>query len=96
MKALWFGRSDVRDPSLRSRQHEPVWVAANDLEPAIEKVIDQINKLTLVAHRDGMIMGVPHREKVGEWLKPGKPFCEVGDPHHLEAHMILDQGDITT
>ena len=39
-------------------------------------------------------MGVPHPETLGQWLKPGKPFCEVGDPHHLEAHLILDQGDI--
>ena len=36
-------------------------------------------------------MGVPHPETVGQWLKPGKPFCEVGDPHQLEAHLILDQ-----
>ena len=39
-------------------------------------------------------MGVPHPETVGQWLKPGKPFCEVGDPHHLEAHLIVDQSDI--
>ena len=29
-----------------------------------------------------------------ENLKPGKPFCEVADPHQVEAHMILDQSDI--
>ena len=39
-------------------------------------------------------MGVPHPETTGQWLKPGKPFCEIGDPHKLEAHMILDQSDI--
>jgi putative peptide zinc metalloprotease protein len=39
-------------------------------------------------------MGVPHPETVGQWLKPGKPFCEVGDPHHLAAHLIVDQSDI--
>ena len=64
---------------------------AAELEPAIEKVAEQIGKLTLVAPRDGQVMGVPHPETVGQWLKPGKPFCEVGDPHQLEAHMILDQ-----
>src|SRR5262249_33366671 len=27
--------------------------------------------------------------------RPDKPyFCEIGDPHQLEAHMILDQTDI--
>ena len=60
----------------------------------IEKINEQIGKLTLVAHRDGQVIGVPHPETVGQWLKPGKPFCEVGDPHQLEAHLILDQRDI--
>ena len=50
---------------------------------------------TLVAPRDGQVMGVPHsRDDRASVLKPGKPFCEVGDPHHLEAHLILDQADI--
>src|SRR5205807_3055668 len=51
-------------------------------------------KLTLVAPRAGRTMGVPHPETTGQWLKPGKPFCEVGDPTRLEAHIILDQSDI--
>ncbi len=67
---------------------------ANDLEPVIGKVVDQIGKLTLVAYRDGQVMECPIPETVGQWLKPGRPFCEVGDPRQLEAHMILDQGDI--
>ena len=67
---------------------------AEELEPIIEKINDQIGKLTLVATRDGQVIGVPHPETVGQWLKPGKPFCEVGDPHHLEAHLIVDQADI--
>jgi putative peptide zinc metalloprotease protein len=37
---------------------------------------------------------VLHRESVGQWVKPGKPFCEVGDPRRLEAHLIIDQSDI--
>jgi len=40
------------------------------------------------------VMGVPHPETVGQVLKPGKPFCEVGDPHHIEAHLIVDQSDV--
>ena len=31
---------------------------------------------------------MPHKETIGQYLKPGKPFCEVGDPHKVEAHMI--------
>ena len=75
------------------------------LEPMITKIVDQIGKLTLVTSRDGQVVGVPHHSSVGQWLKPGRPsdpethadkpfFCEIGDPHHLEAHMILDQSDI--
>ena len=66
---------------------------ANELEPTIQKVSEQIGKLTLVAPRDGTAMGVPLPETEGMYLKPGKPFCEVGDPHDLEAHLILDQAD---
>ena len=67
---------------------------AEELEPMLEKINEQLGKLTLVAARDGQVMGVPHPETVGQWLKPGKPFCEVGDPHHLAAHLIIDQWDI--
>jgi putative peptide zinc metalloprotease protein len=67
---------------------------AEKLEPVITKVHEQIANLTLVAPRDGIVMGTPHREKLGQWIKPGKPFCEVADPHLLEAHLIIDQGDI--
>jgi putative peptide zinc metalloprotease protein len=90
-KALWFGHSSDRDSRAMARQHQQM---ATDLEPAIDKVVDQIGKLTLYAERDGKVMGVPHPETTGQWLKPGKPFCEIADPHQLEAHMILDQSDI--
>ena len=39
-------------------------------------------------------MGYPHPVRTGEWIKPGNPFCEIGDPTRLEAHLILDQSDI--
>ena len=79
-RAAPWPRSTSRWPTTSSRR--------------IEKINEQIGKLTLVAPRDGQVMGVPHPETVGQWLKPGKPFCEVGDPHQLEAHLILDQSDI--
>ena len=46
--------SPDRDSRAQSRQHEQM---ARDLEPAIEKVIEQIGKLTLVAPRDGQVDG---------------------------------------
>jgi putative peptide zinc metalloprotease protein len=91
VKARWYGAVSDPDYRARSREHDQM---ANDLESAIEKVADQVARLILVAPRDGIAMGVPHKETVGQYLKPGKPFCEVGDPHQIEAHMILDQSDI--
>ncbi len=89
VKALWFGYgSDNRAQQL---QHEQ---AARDLEPAIDKVNDQIAGLILVASRDGRVIGVPPKESKGQWVKPGKPFCSISDPTKLEAHVILDQSDI--
>jgi putative peptide zinc metalloprotease protein len=90
-KALWFGASPDLESRALMRQHEQM---AFDLDPAIDKVSQQIGRLNLVAERDGIVMGVPHRETIGQYVKPGKPFCEIGDPHKLEAHMILDQADI--
>jgi putative peptide zinc metalloprotease protein len=90
-KAAWFGQSHEPESRVMKKQHEQM---AMDLEPGIDKVAHQISKLDLYADRDGQVMGVPHPETIGQWLKPGKPFCEVGDPHKLEAHLILDQGDI--
>ncbi len=68
---------------------------AKALEPTVAKVEEQIAKLTLVAPKAGRVFGVPHPETTGQWLRPGgKPFCEVGDPKRLEAHLIIDQSDV--
>jgi putative peptide zinc metalloprotease protein len=78
---------------------------AEKLEPAVEELTEQIGKLTLVAPRDGVVMGMPHPETVGQWLRPGgsgrtpndkasQPLCIVADPHKLEAHIIIDQSDV--
>jgi len=86
---------NLRSADLSNRsQAESYLQIAHQMDPTIEKVNDQIIKLTLVAPRDGQAIGVPQPETRGQWVKPGKPFCEIGDPHHLEAHLILDQGDI--
>ncbi|MGO9814491.1 MAG: efflux RND transporter periplasmic adaptor subunit, partial [Isosphaeraceae bacterium] len=90
-KAQWYNQSPERENRALARQHLQT---AEELEPILQKINEQIGKLTLVAARDGQVMGVPHPETVGQVLKPGKPFCEVGDPHHIEAHMIVDQADV--
>lgn len=74
-----------------ARQH---FTFAQELEPAIDLVIKQIGKLNITAPRDGQVMGLPERERIGEWVKPGKQsFCTVADPHKLEAHLLIDQAD---
>ncbi len=90
-KAQWHNQSPERENRGLARQYLQ---AAEELEPIIKNINEQIGKLTLVSLRDGQVMGVPHPETVGQVLKPGKPFCEVGDPHHLEAHLIVDQADV--
>jgi putative peptide zinc metalloprotease protein len=90
-KAQWYRLSSERENRGQTKQFEEF---AENLEPMIAKVLEQIGKLTLISHRDGQVVGSPHKETVGQWLKPGKPFCEIGDPRHLEAHLIVDQGDI--
>jgi putative peptide zinc metalloprotease protein len=90
-KHLWYNQSPEREHRSIARQHLRT---AEELEPMIAKINEQLGRLTLEAGRDGQVMGVPHPETVGQWLKPGKPFCEVGDPHHLAAHLIVDQSDI--
>ena len=68
---------------------------ADELEKTVDKVNDQIVKLRLLAPRDGYALNVPQPETTGQYLKPGqKPFCEVADPHKLEAHLLLDQSDV--
>ena len=90
-KAAWFGQSGEREERAQAKQYEEF---AEKLNPVIEKVLEQLGKLTLISHRDGQVIGLPHKETVGQWIKPGKPFCEIGDPHRLEAHLIVDQADI--
>jgi putative peptide zinc metalloprotease protein len=79
-----------RDLAMVFKEH------ADKLEPALDSYIEQIGKLTLVAPCDGMVIGMPHPETLGHAIKPGdgKPLCEIADPKHLRALMILDQGDV--
>ena len=90
-KALWYSRSSENEGRAQARQNVRM---AEELEPALAKISEQLGKLVLTAPRDGQVIGVPHPETLGQWIKPGKPFCEVADPHRLEAHLIVDQSDI--
>jgi putative peptide zinc metalloprotease protein len=90
-KAQWYGQSGEREDRAQAKQYGEF---AEKLNPMIEKITEQLGKLTLISHRDGQVVGAPHKETVGQWVKPGKAFCEIGDPYHLEAHLIVDQADI--
>jgi putative peptide zinc metalloprotease protein len=90
-KAEWFFTSGERENRAQAKQYAEY---AEKLEPGLAKISEQLGKLTLTSHRAGQVVGSPLKETVGQWLKPGKPFCEIGDPRQLEAHLIVDQGDI--
>lgn len=94
VKAQTYEITSSRDPlnhELAQRTREMI---AEDLEPALAKVVDQMGKLTLFANRDGVAMGVPNRETTGKWIQAGELFCEIGDPKKLEAHLLIDQSDV--
>ncbi len=87
-KFVWFDRSPERENRAMAMRHREM---AEKTEPIIKNITDQIGKLTLVAGRDGQVVGSPHHSTLGAWLKPGKPtdpeshtdkpyFCEIGDP----------------
>ncbi len=69
---------------------------ADELEPALSKLTEQIGSLKLRAPRAGIVQGIPHHETEGRWINPveGKPVCEIIDSSHLRAVMVLDQADI--
>ncbi len=90
-KAQWYHTSPEREYRAQARQQEEF---ASKMDTTIEKISQQLGKLTLISNRDGRVVGLPHKETVGQWVKPGKAFCEVGDPQKLEAHLIVDQSDI--
>jgi putative peptide zinc metalloprotease protein len=91
LKADLLARSEKLSDHDMAEEHRK---HAETLEDALTKIDEEIGKLTLYAGRDGQAIGVPHPETTGQYLKPGKPFCEIGDPVKLEAHLILDQTDV--
>jgi putative peptide zinc metalloprotease protein len=61
-KAQWYGQSPEHENRAQSKQHEQM---AYELEPIIQKVSEQLGKLTLIAPRDGQVMGIPHPYEQG-------------------------------
>ena len=81
-KYLWFDRSPERESRAQAMRHREM---ADKAEPIIESITRQIGKLTLVANRNGQVIGAPPRSSVGSWLKPGKPAeaeSITGKPSH--------------
>lgn len=88
---LYYGSTRVEDRGIALQN----WKDAEALEPAINKINEQLGKLSLYAPRDGQVIGIPHPEQIGKWLKADdKTFCQVIDPTKMEAHLLLDQSDI--
>lgn len=90
-RAQWFFQSPELEGRAQARRYEQM---AEQLEPTLAKINEQLGKLTLTASRDGQLIGVPEPQTLGQWLRPGKPFCTLADPRRLEAHLLIDQSDI--
>ena len=91
VKAAYFSRSKDLEGRRQARQHSTL---ADELEPVVARINDQISHLYLVADRDGQVIGVPKRETTGSWVRPDKAFCEIANPKKLQAQVIIDQGDV--
>jgi putative peptide zinc metalloprotease protein len=91
VKAAYFSRSKDLEGRRLARQHSTL---ADELEPVVARINDQISHLYLVADRDGQVIGVPKRETTGSWVRPDKAFCEIANPKKLQAQVIIDQGDV--
>ena len=60
-----------------------------------ESVQQDLDRLKLCAHRAGTVIQPPKPEKLGSLLELGPtPFCQIGDPHNLQAWLVVDQGYI--
>jgi putative peptide zinc metalloprotease protein len=54
-----------------------------------------LERLTLVPTKPGTVMQPPKPDKIGSYLEVGPtPFCQIGDPHKLQAWLVIDQGYI--
>ena len=90
-KYHWYQREGSNSGRALALQFQNL---ALDLEAKLNQLNTQLKDLNLVAERDGQVIGLPQPNTIGQWVKPDKPVCEVGDPHFLEAHLLIDQGDI--
>ncbi len=77
-----------RAEAVRARQQ------AAELRRLVERIEAELKLLELRANCDGVVMGAPRPEHVGSFLEEGTLFCKVGDPHHLEARLYIDQAYI--
>jgi putative peptide zinc metalloprotease protein len=73
--------------------------AENDREVARQKWRaageEARRKLTLIAPRDGVVMGLPKTDEVGKRWKPDAqtPFCTIGDPTQLRVLVPVSPDD---
>jgi putative peptide zinc metalloprotease protein len=88
-KALMFA------PDARRRevpQHETIAQAYQQQADSVQRDID---RLRLVSKKPGTVMQPPKPDKIGSYLEVGpQPFCQIGDPHKLQAWLVIDQGYI--
>ncbi len=69
-KASYYNMSPDHEHRAQSKTHRDY---AEKLEPMIEKITDQIGKLTLVSNRDGQVVGAPIARASASGSGPARP-----------------------
>jgi putative peptide zinc metalloprotease protein len=78
------------DMARLERQQEKMALAYHQQATSLQQDLD---RLTLIAERDGTVMQPPLPEKLGTYLENGPtPFCQIGDPDKLQVWLVIDQG----
>jgi putative peptide zinc metalloprotease protein len=91
--------SKENDPEKKARLHEQRVKAESDrrsAKDAYEHVMAQIQKLTLRAPRDGVVIGLPQIDEVGKrWDREQQNtvFCAIGDKSKLRVLVPITPAD---
>lgn len=91
--------SQVRDANLHNQLRRELFTSLKERNTAHEswkfKRDDVAAQLTLIAPRDGLVMGLPKKEEIGKFWEKGKsgPFCQIGDPTQLRVLIPVSPDD---
>ena len=73
-KARWFQQSPELENRAQAKQFEEF---AENIEPNLTKINEQIGKLTLISHRDGQVVGCPTRKRSVSGSNQASQSCAI-------------------